>query len=486
MNAFPELPSSTSSNNTKSTIARRIKPTQLLGSSAGVSGPLGGDEEIPCTPISRPFNTATVAWKKISTPLRFSFKANEAENVVDEETSNSLSTTSSSSTALLLELFNALPNRESLHELSLALHQIIFYFSLEEESRFVFNFASAIGALCKLLAVGEEVCLMQPSGKLAAFLCNHRLESAGVGGEALLASPRELCWVAAQCASLSARPLRLFFPDSLKQLHKNGLLSVFGFSEAFKTDSLASCASASASAQNDSLAVAYSNLRDSRNFFTDPTAHANQQRCRDLFLNLIRFHVSSTSTSTASNYASSRRGFAAKVAEITGRLVSGGSHAWMAELFLTEYLQVQETRIDRLEERIKGTKTDNDDDQEVFWLFLQQADSFKLTRAVEAKAIVSLTGLLEAANQRRSTCWSESVRKARFLARVIAFCRYRLAVAVGVEEDEEAAAATGAAEEDLLVFCWVRGAIEGKWMLTLLPCLFEYFSLTPAWGIKQR
>lgn len=455
MNAFPELPSSSNK-----AIARRIKPTQLSTSAALSSAPLAGDE-IPCTPISRPLNTSTVAWKKISTPLKtfYSHESNDEEEEDDRTSASGLK-----------EAFNALPNREALHEFSRALHQIIFYFSLDEANRFVFNFASGIGALCKILAVGDEVCgISLRTGKVNAFLSG-RMD----GGE--LACPMELFFIAAQCAHLATAQLRLFFPDSLQRLHKNALLCLFGFSEAFKSES---SLAATSHQKNDSLAVAYSNLRDSRNFFTDPTAHANQQRIRDLFLNLIRFHLAndySSSTSAATGTSSNRRGFAGKVAEIMGRLVGGGSYAWMAELFLTEYLQVQEMRIDRLEERIKGagSNTPSHDATEVFWLFLQQADSFKLTRAVEGKAIQSLTALLEAANQRRST-WSDSVRKARFLTRVIAFCRYRL--------DEES---SNEGEEDLLVFGWVRGAVEGKWMLTALPCLFEYFSMLPTWGIKQR
>ncbi len=459
MNAFPELPSALNKSS-----GRRIKPTQLATSTT-LTATLENDD-IPCTSISRPLNTATVAWKKISTPLSSSIVSSEEGE--DEE-----------SIAVLKEFFNALPNREGLHELSQALHQIIFLFSLDEANRFVFNFASAIGALCKILAVGDEVCATQPSSKLLNFL------SGRTEGE--LSCPGELLWVSAHCAHLSARQLGVFFPDSLKQLHKNRLLSLFGFNEAFKSSSSAAFSSSSTLLQsqqkNESLAVAYSNLRDSRNFFTDPTAHANQQRVRDLFLNLIRFHLANDySTSSAGNSSASfRRGFAGKVAEITGRLVGGGSYGWMAELFLTEYLQVQEMRIDRLEERFKGNgpaSTSNDGSSastEVFWLFLQQADSFKLTRAIEIKAAQSITGFFEAANQRRSS-WTDSVRNARFLARVVAFCRYRL--------DEESLADPG--EEDLLVFGWVRGAVEGKWMLTLLPCLFEYFSILPSWGIKLR
>lgn len=73
--------------------------------------------------------------------------------------------------------------------------------------------------------------------------------------------------------------------------------------------------------------------------------------------------------------------------------------------------------------------------------------------------------------------WPENQRRLRALARLLAFCRYRLDSTSLSDEPEE---------EDLVVFSWIRSAVEGRWMLNLLPLLFEYFLVIGPEGVRKR
>ena len=118
---------------------------------------------------------------------------------------------------------------------------------------------------------------------------------------------------------------------------------------------------------------------------------------------------------------------------------------------------------------------------QIFTLFLQYADSFKLTRAIEKKCLSTILTLLASNNPKK---WPDSQRQLRALSRLLAFCRYRLdGSQTGQQQQEEEVEGE---EEDLVVFSWIRGAVEGRWMLNLLPLLYEYFNVIGGEGIKRR
>lgn len=349
---------------------RRIKPTQL--STVATLSPLNPsfipENSVSNAPnLNRPLQM-TAAWKKIAPAQVQPIKITPPESTLKSRLQNAL-------------------RSSQLDELALAGHEMLFSACLDEANRFQLSFSSALSALLKILSLGHEILhakddesswdymnnqiWMNESGSnqvnnrecgLSHNQVNNR-ESGEyynqVNNSLHLPSPLSVILLAGSIIKLSSVSLSLLFPDSIRFLARNAVIEVLGIS--FPSHLLAKSTSITNTIlpnqgprDNDPLAVAYSNTRDSRNFFTDPTAHANQQRIRDLFLNLIR-HYSGLDC----GQASFRRGFGGRVSEIVGRLMSdssSNSHSWLADLFLTEYMQSAESRIDSLEERLGKRK----------------------------------------------------------------------------------------------------------------------------------
>lgn len=325
---------------------RRIKPTQLT--SASTMSPLNpsfiptSNNQSNMPSLNRPVQM-TAAWKKIQPAQVQPIKISQSqENSLKARLQSALRTCSN-----------------ELDALALAGHEMLFSSCLDEANRFQLNFSSALAALLKILHIGHEM-LMKSDDDTHWDYLNTSLNS-NLNESTLLDTPLQVLQLAVNVIKHSSGSLCVLFPDSIRFLAKNTVIEAAGI--PFPTHLLAKSTSSSlaalpsssqpASRENDPLAVAYSNTRDSRNFFTDPTAHANQQRIRDLFSNLIRQYGG-----LDCGQASFRRGFGGRVSEIVGRLMmssnsdSNSSHTWLADLFLTEYMQAAETRIDSLEERL--------------------------------------------------------------------------------------------------------------------------------------
>jgi len=272
------------------------------------------------------------------------------------------------------------------------------------------------------------------------------------------------------------------FPDAGKTLEKNALLQISQvkfFVSKLPTTAF-SLSSTSSVSLHSMLPVAYTNQRDSKNLMVDPVQYSNQQRVRDLFLNLIR-HYSTLDLSLAVKSVGFRRGFSGRVMELMSKL-SRDNCCWLADLFMQEYEQTADLRVDRLlEERRKSLSLLGDSTlDQLLFMFLRESDSHRLIRAVELKCKILTENLVQQSNSKRQQLWAENMRRLRSLVKLLVFCRYQLNYEEPVME-QEAEEADSQLNEDLLVLKWVQEAIAEKTVLTLLPVLFDLFkSMGPA------
>jgi hypothetical protein len=169
------------------------------------------------------------------------------------------------------------------------------------------------------------------------------------------------------------------------------------------------------------LPVAYSNQRDSKNFLRNPTAHGNQQKIRDLFINLVRHFTTNQLDTSHPNF---HRSFTSRVSELMIK-VNSDNYTWLADLYIQEYEQAADVRLDRLEDRMTSRRFINSNTSttfsldQIFFMFLQYADSFRLTRAIERKTILMISISLEQANNpHKSSLWPECIRKLRSIIKV--------------------------------------------------------------------
>lgn len=220
-------------------------------------------------------------------------------------------------------------------------------------------------------------------------------------------------------------------PDSLKCFEKNLLIDsvdpslVQFFKNSFikEEPNLKSFSESNGGASlNSLLPVAYSNQRDSKNFYRDPTSHSNQQKIRDLFINLIR-HFSTNQLDTS--HPNFHRSFTSRVSELMIK-VNPENFTWLADLYIQEYEQAADVRLDRLEDRMasrrsaNGTSSTTFSLDQIFFMFLQYADSFKLTRAVEKKTIAMISVSLEQANNpHKRSLWADCIRKLKSIIKVL-------------------------------------------------------------------
>lgn len=303
------------------------------------------------------------------------------------------------------------------------------------------SFTEAFGCILKMLSIGNNFLNLKSFSKIAVdnFLLKPLpVVRAELSNLSIFTNPLELFLFSVKWVQIARERLVRLFPDSSKCFEKNILIEIVEpelceyFKSYFKKDeephNLQSASSSSASSIHSLLPVAYSNQRDSRNFFTDPIAHANQQKIRDLFLNLIRHFSTNQLDTSQPNF---KRNFGSRVTDLMGKL-SRENFSWLADLYLQEYEQTADVRLDRLEERLAARRAPSTSTSinssnsktftldQMFFLFLQFADSFKLTRSVEKKVINLMMVLLDQANniQKRSS-WPECIRKLRSIIKVL-------------------------------------------------------------------
>ena len=104
------------------------------------------------------------------------------------------------------------------------------------------------------------------------------------------------------------------------------------------------------------------------------------------------------------------------------------NYIWLADLYIQEYEQTADVRLDRLEERLASRRPTGGNNcttfslDQIFFMFLQYADSYRLTCAVEKKIIAMISVSLEQANNpHKRSMWSECIRKLRSIIKVRTF-----------------------------------------------------------------
>lgn len=346
---------------------------------------------------------------------------------------------------------------------------------------FPINFVQTLMCLLKLLRIGHQVLKINCAWESlkGEFLC------AKFWSENLM-TPLALFKYAISCfgppGGLAELIISSAFPDAAKSLEKNALLQIgqvkIMASKAPNTTRSLSLSSANTLSLHSVLPIAYTNQRDSRNFMGDPIQYANQQRIRDLFLNLIR-HYSTLDMSSALKSVGFRRGFSSRVMELMSKL-SRDNCSWLADLFMQEYEQTADLRVDRLlEERMKASSSSELNSgalDQILFLFLKEGDSYRLIRAVERKSRALTEQLMQQSNAKRHQLWADNMRRLRSLVKLLAFCRYQLH-SDEPEENEEVEGTDVQPNEDLLVLKWIQEAIAEKTLLTLLPILIDLFKL---------
>jgi hypothetical protein len=373
-------------------------------------------------PLNRPMRKSNsepeTAWKKVSSPV--------VARVITEQDAKSTKYALSD----LFKSFNSQCEvQDNLKKLSSAYFQIVF----DQVSVDFGSFAEAFGIILRMLAVGHELfCLTSFYSTISEEFLSKPLSSSG--DPHILLTPLEILLFSIYWVKEARKEISRLFPDVLKSFIKNAMLDCmdpdtvqfFKHSNSNnKEDAIAASSTSSgnlnifsSSSLHSLLPVAYSNQRDSKNFLRDPTSHSNQQKIRDLFINLVR-HFSTNQLDTSQ--PSFHRSFTSRVSELISK-VNFENYAWLADLYLQEYEQAADVRLDRLEERMSSSKrlgnTTFSLDQ-IFFLFLKYADSFRLTRAVEKKVIALISVSIDQANNpHKRASWSDSVRKMRSIIKV--------------------------------------------------------------------
>ena len=328
---------------------------------------------------------------------------------------------------------------ELLKQLSAAFYQIVF----EEVTIDSCPFGECFGIILRILRVGNELFGLKSFSKIISekFLLfsipkmtaqmTMNKPSFRVSSN-IFDSPIELFLFSAYWIQGARDRIVQLLPDSMKCFEKNLLLDVVDpslcqfFKNNFKKEEYPVNSSGTGLSLQSLLPVAYSSQRDSKNFFRDPTSHANQQKLRDLFINLIR-HFSTNQLDTS--HPNFHRSFGSRVSELMAK-VNSENFTWLAQLYIQEYEQAADVRLDRFEDRMVSRKsittTGNASSacttfslDQIFFIFLQYADSYRLTRIVEKKVITMISASLEQANNlHKRSLWSECIRRLRSMIKV--------------------------------------------------------------------
>lgn len=388
----------------------------ISGANPFLSAPIADQPVSKEFSLNRPVGkhvTETSAWKKLPSP-----------SVVKVDIVRESAGSAKMEYSVYFKQGISREKQDLLKKFATAFYQIVF----DEVIIDFASFTEGFGIILRILSVGHELFSLTSFSKIVAegFLLQKFAENNAAN---IFENPAELLFFSALWIQGAREKLVQLLPDSLKCFEKNLLLdaidpsSIEYFKNNFRKEEtlLKSFSENSAGLSLHSLLpVAYSNQRDSKNFFRDSTSHSNQQKIRDLFLNLIR-HFSTNQLDTS--HPNFNRSFGSRVSELMIK-VNNENFAWLADLYIQEYEQAADVRLDRLEERMtsrrstNGTSTTFSLDQ-IFFMFLQFADSFRLTRAIEKKTIAMISVSLEQANNpQKRALWSECIRKLRSIIKV--------------------------------------------------------------------
>lgn len=320
-----------------------------------------------------------------------------------------------------------------LKKLSSAYSQIVF----DEVSADFSSFSEKFGIILRILVVGHELFSLNIYREIIIenFLLKPLPKAPCINGESLniLEDPMEMFQFAVFWIQGVRERLVQLLPDSLRCFEKNLLLDSIDphlalyFKHNFKKEDFSqsnftvNSASKSSLALHSLLPIAYSNQRDSKHFFRDPTSYTNQQKIRDLFINLMRHFSTHQLDFFHPNF---HRNFSSRVNELIIK-VNTENYAWFADLYIQEYEQAADVRFDRFEERMASRKVNSENNStsfsldQIFFMFLQYADSYKLIRAVEKKIIAMVSiSLDQANNHHKRALWPECIRKLRSIIKV--------------------------------------------------------------------
>lgn len=315
--------------------------------------------------------------------------------------------------------------QEMLKKFASAYYQIVF----NEVNVDFSSFNESFGIILRILSVGNEIFSLTNFSKIVTEGFFLRTIPT-IEGANIFENPIELLLFSVYWIQGARDRILQLLPDSLKCFEKNLLLDVVDpsltkyFKENFKKeDSLHNPFSGSSLSLQSLLPIAYTNQRDSKNSFRDPTSHSNQQKIRDLFINLIR-HFSTNQLDTS--HPNFHRSFGSRVSELMVK-VNNENFSWLAQLYIQEYEQAADIRLDRFEERMASRRSTTENSSssttfsldQIFFIFLQYSDSFRLIRAVEKRAIAMISISLEQANNpHKRSLWSECIRKLRSIIKV--------------------------------------------------------------------
>ena len=415
----------------RSSFGRRINPTLLKSepmrletvssySNPFLSAPMATEPNSREFPLNRPVgkHVQESAWKKLPTsPVA----------KVGERLNSDFGSSAKMEYAVYLKQGISFSQQEMLKKLANAYYQIVF----EEATLDFSSFTESFGIILRILSIGHELFSLSTFSKIITegFLLRNLPKASFFSESPIFETPIEILLFSVYWVQCARDRLIQLLPDSLKCFEKNLLLETVDpslvqfFKDNFRKEesTLNTSGSGSGLSLLSLLPVAYSNQRDSKHFLRDPNAHANQQKIRDLFINLIR-HFSTNQLDTS--HPNFHRSFTSRVAELMTK-VNSDNFVWLADLYIQEYEQAADVRLDRLEDRMtsrrsssSATNTTFSLDQ-IFFMFLQYADSFRLTKAIEKKTILMISVSLEQANNpHKRALWHECIRKLRSIVKV--------------------------------------------------------------------
>lgn len=422
----------------RSSLGRRINPTLLKSdpkhignvsadSNPFLSAPMADEPNSREFPLNRPVGkyAQESAWKKL--PTAPAAKVSEQLNLDFGSAKMEY--------AVYFKQGISYSQQEMIKKLASAYYQIVFDEVIVDFS----SFTESFGIILRILSIGHELFSLNTFSKLVTeeFLLRNLPKASYFNESSIFETPIEMflfsvCWI-----QISRDGLIQLLPDSLKCFEKNSFLETIDpsmvqfFKSNFRKEesplNTFSSGNGSGVSLHSLLPVAYSNQRDSKNFSRDPNAHANQQKVRDLFINLIRHFTTNQLDTSHPNF---HRSFTARVSELMTK-VNSDNYAWLADLYIQEYEQAADVRLDRLEERMSSRRSSTANTSttfsldQIFFMFLQYADSFRLTKAIEKKTILVISVSLEQANNpHKRALWSECIRKLRSIIKVAVSCNF--------------------------------------------------------------
>ena len=372
-------------------------------------------------PLNRPVgkHVQESAWKKL--PTTSAIKVGERLNSEMESAKMEY--------AVYFKQGISFSQQETIKQLAGAYYQIVFDEVIVDFS----SFTESFGIILRILSVGNELFNLNFFSKIVAenFLLRNLPKASCYTENSIFEAPIEILLFSVYWIQGARDRLIQLLPDSLKCFEKNSLLEIIDpslvqyFKNNFRKEESPlnpfSSSNGSGLSLHSLLPVAYSNQRDSKNFLRDPTVHANQQKIRDLFINLIRHFTTNHLDTSHPNF---HRSFTSRVSELMIK-VNSDNYVWLADLYIQEYEQAADVRLDRLEERITSRRSTNSSTSttfsldQIFFMFLQYADSFRLTKAIEKKIILMISVSLEQANNsHKRSLWPECIRKLRSIIKV--------------------------------------------------------------------